>query len=574
LERSLELPGSGRESIGSGAAERALFLGLCAGLLAYWALQYHPFVLPTNDYPSFERTARSLAALELPASFQRMPVYPGLMAAVAPLVPERHPYLHAALGLNLAFAIWTVALVFRLASRAFGRGALLPALLLACTTQLHGMALQPLVEPSLGFFVVLAFALFEERSPWQYAAAWAAALSRYEAALLIPVLLVANLASEGRPFRHLALAALASTGVLGWAALGWLHGSGGATYLDLMQGMGFRPAPDFFERSFKEPFRGWYREPGEGLAVFLLAVGAPLAIGIGAGVREFRRLALALLAFFALSVGLIVVFGINKARYVYPSAWIPIFFFSLGALRLQGIGARLLARAPAPLAAATAVLAGGLALFSARRFALRIAALPAAQPAWLDLAFAVFCLALLVGLLASLAPRRGRLAFAASGLALLALLVPQIGGGLHAKRKEFFKIYYNNWSSWLAGEWLEKHLAAGELAVAVSPSHVVHGTALAENRVLGYSGMRAETTEDLAREMRDRHVRYAVYTWRKTPDTPSDEYYRKKMKAYLGEAFRGGAPVPGFEHVATLALPPELGRDPVQVYELAGDGGG
>jgi hypothetical protein len=551
-----------------------LFLVLCLGVLAYWLFQYQPFVVPTNDYPSFERTARSLAALELPANFQRMPVYPALMGAVAPLVQASHPYLHAALGWNLAFALGTLVLIFLLGSRAFGRGALLAPLLVAGTTQLHGMALQPLVEPSLGFFVALAFVLFQARSPWQYAAAWAAALSRYEAALLIPVLLVANVAGEGRVFRHLVLAALASTGFVGWAALGWLHGSGGATYLDLMQGMGFRPAPEFLERSFKEPFRGWYREPGDGLWVFLLGIAVPLGAGVNAGLREFRRLTLPLLAFFVLCVALIVIFGINKARYVYPTAWIPIFFFCLGGLRLLDAGARALARAPAAAALAAALLAGGLGLFWARRFAIRIAALPAAQPPWLDVAFAAFLLALVAGLLAALAPRRGKPAFAACALALLGLLVPQIGGGIHAKRKEFFKIHYNNWGSWVAGQWLETHLRPGEQAVAVSSNHVLHGTSLSEDRVISYSGLRAHTVEELAREMRDRRIRYALYTWRKTPETPSDEYYDEKMKAHLGAAFRSGGPVPGFEHVATLELPEELQRDPVQVYRLAGEGAG
>ena len=49
---------------GPGIGERLLFLGLCAGVVVYWALQYHPFVLPNNDYGSFEDTARSLAAMQ------------------------------------------------------------------------------------------------------------------------------------------------------------------------------------------------------------------------------------------------------------------------------------------------------------------------------------------------------------------------------------------------------------------------------------------------------------------------------------------------------------------------------
>jgi len=121
-----------------GALERWLFAALCAALAAYWAAQYHPFVLPNNDYPSFERTAESLAALELPKDFQRMPVFPALMGVVAPLVPGRHPYLHAALGLNLALALGSLVLLFRLAARSFGHGALLAPLCFASATWPRG----------------------------------------------------------------------------------------------------------------------------------------------------------------------------------------------------------------------------------------------------------------------------------------------------------------------------------------------------------------------------------------------------------------------------------------------------
>jgi hypothetical protein len=550
-----------------GALERALFAALLVGLAAYWIAQYHPFVLPNNDYPSFERTAESLAALELPKDYQRMPVFPALMGVVAPLVPARHPYLHAALGLNLALALATLALLFRLAARSYGRGALLAPLLFASATQLHSMALQPLVEPSLGFFVVLAFVLLQARSPWQYAAAWAAALSRYEAAMLIPVLFLCNAAAERRLWRHLALAALASSGVVAWTALGALHGSGGTSYLDLMQGMAFRPATDFFERSFKEPFRGWYRESAGGLALFALVIGAPLAAGVRAGWREFRRETAALVAFFAVAVATIVLFGINKARYVYPTEWIPLFFFAAGSVRLLDAGARRLARAPAALALGAAAVAGGAWLFVGRRWAIQLATTRGAQAAALDVAFAAFLVACAAAWLAASA-RRPRLPYAACALVLLAVLTPELAGGIHAKRKEMWKVYYWNWPSYVAGRWLEEHLGQDERAAAVSPTHVRHATGLRTEQVVGFAALRAENASDLAAELRARGIRYALYTWRKPNETPSDVYYDKKLKAYLGEAFRAGGPVPGFEHVATLPLPPELRRDPVQVYRV------
>ena len=56
-------------------AERWLLLGLVVGLCLWWMALPQPFHLPNNDYYSFERTARSLADLSLPASFKRMPIF-------------------------------------------------------------------------------------------------------------------------------------------------------------------------------------------------------------------------------------------------------------------------------------------------------------------------------------------------------------------------------------------------------------------------------------------------------------------------------------------------------------------
>ena len=66
----------------------ALLLGLLAlGVLVYWAFYYQPFVLPNNDWYSFERAAQSLSDGELPKSLKRMPLYPALIASLAPAIP-------------------------------------------------------------------------------------------------------------------------------------------------------------------------------------------------------------------------------------------------------------------------------------------------------------------------------------------------------------------------------------------------------------------------------------------------------------------------------------------------------
>ncbi|MDH3686833.1 MAG: hypothetical protein OEP95_11435, partial [Myxococcales bacterium] len=427
------------------ARVEAVLLGLLSiGLLAYWAQQYQPFFLPNNDFPSFERTARSLAAFELPSSFQRMPILPALMGLLAPLMPGPHPYLNAALVLNIAFSLGTLWLLFLFASRTLGRGAVLVPLLFAASTQFQTMGLQPLVEPSLGFFVVLAFVLFERRSRWQWAAAFAAALSRYEAAMLIPVFVIAGMVEERRFWRPVLLGAAGSAGLLLWAGLGVLHGSGGSTYLDMMKGMGFAAAPEFLERSLKEPFRGLYRSTlGPGLAGFVALVVVPLVLGVRRGLHDFRREALALFGFTVACLLVIVVFGINKARYVYPTEWIWLFFFAAGALyAAERIARQGASRSGGALGQAALVGSAGLLALAIYRWVPRLLAEEPSLPVAADLAFGALCVATAATWGALALPRRGAAAERAVGLALAAVLVPLIGGGLQGKRSEAYKVRY------------------------------------------------------------------------------------------------------------------------------------
>jgi hypothetical protein len=138
-------------------------------------------------------------------------------------MPEPHPVLHAALVLNMAFSIGVLVLLFRLASPLLGAGALLVPLLFATTEQFHAMGLQPLVEPSLGFFCVLTLVLFQARSPWQYAAAAAAALSRTASLIGILFLLNRSTAPEARPAGRPGIDPV--PGGWGWARCGIRRGS-------------------------------------------------------------------------------------------------------------------------------------------------------------------------------------------------------------------------------------------------------------------------------------------------------------------------------------------------------------
>ncbi len=547
-----------------------LFGLLCLGTVAYWSLQYHPFVLPNNDYYSFERVATSLGSGELPRSFKRTPVFPLFIAGLSPAMPGPHPELHAALVLNMAFSIGSLVLLFWLASRLLGAGALLVPVLFATTAQFHSMALQPLVEPSLGFFCLLALVLFHLRSPWQYAAAAAAALSRSEASTLILVLLLVNWRFEGRFWRHAVLAGLASIPFLAWAAAGAVRGSGASFYLELMKGMGWAAAPGFLVSCVREPFAGWFVGGGILLVPFLVLAVAPTLVGIGVGLREFRREAIAMLAFLGLSVAAIVLFGIEKPRYGYPTSWIVLFFFATGALHLLETGFRRLAprlasRPWPPLllaAVASWLLALGLWLW----YMGRLPHLPHVAPFAADLLYLALALGLVLSQLWGI--RRQRLWWAACFL-FMALLTPVVAGGIASKQLGLFHIYYANYSSYLLAPWLEENLGPRDRAVLLHPTHIRYLTDLGPERFEKFLKMRAENAAELAAEMREKGLTHVAYTYRHRVTNPAAGFYYRRKKTHLAEEFRGGGEVAGFEHLATLALPEFLDRSAVQIYRVS-----
>ncbi|MCP5055166.1 MAG: hypothetical protein GY937_00400 [bacterium] len=551
--------------------EAGLLALLCAVVLAYWAFQFQPFVVPNNDYASFERTAQSFAALEPPPNYKRMPILPALMALVGPHLPGERPYLAAALGWNQLFSLASLLGLFLIGRRTIGGGALLLPLLFATTTQFHANGLQPLVEPSLGCFAIWAFVFQARGSGWQYAFAAAAALSRYEAAVLIPILFLAEWA-EGRrlgpPFWK---AAGATLPLLLWAGTGALGGTGGTSYYDLMAGMGFQPAPGFFLRSLKEPFAGWYTSRWIWFIPFVGVVVLPLVAGIVVGLRERRVAALSMLGFGLVCVSVIVGFGINKARYVYSTEWIWLLLWVWGAFRLAEWGALALERfkpwGARAVAGVSLVLSASGLVFWVRKMAAE------QQTLSLGIEFAFLAVAVVLGGvaivrgLASVSTRPWRMAAAAG---LLVAVIPLVAGGMLGKQRAVHKIFYANWSAVQVAEWLQQNVQPGEKVALLPRTHVVHLAGIEPQRLVSYSGFEAEDLEGLRPEFERKGISLAVFTDRGPLRNPSHHHYYRLKKTYLAEIFETGAPVAGFEHLATLPLPEHLDEKDIQIYRFTG----
>jgi len=524
--------------------ETGLVVLLLLGLLGYWTRDPRPFFMPNNDYFSFDHLARDLAAWRLPDNFKRMPVFPALMALLHGLWPRaEQPYLNAALALNLGFSAAFLWLVYRIAARVIGPGAVLVAAGLACAVQFQSSARQPLVDPSLGCFVALALWLRLKDSRWCWAAVGLALLSRLDTAVLIPLFLwdglTAGIGPESRALRpttgaevgsgagrqaprqrvsvvlrrELPWAVLAVIPAAAWFLLGHRYGEAGSGYLDLMEGMGFTPAWRFPAVAFEQTFGGWLERSW----LWLLAPGVLLLLyGLLRSWRAERRGTLLLLGHDVLTVAAIVAFGISKGRYAYAIQWTPLVFLARGSVDLgRGLWRRLVSRAGGTVARSLALIV----------------------------------VTAIVLLPATVAAR----------------------GGLRLASAELHKVRYHNIESYLLGAWARDHLGPGDGLVTLATSQVEFvAVQLPADRVVSFANLVPEGDDPalLAAAMRARGLRHVAYTFREQPRDSDGAYYHRLYNVPLAERFAQGAAVPGFRHLARLPVPAELEHADVQIYEL------
>jgi hypothetical protein len=160
-----------------------------------------------------------------------------------------------------------------------------------------------------------------------------------------------------------------------------------------------------------------------------------------------------------------------------------------------------------------------------------------------------------------------RLRLTASCLFLI-VVTPVVVGGIAAKERGLFGIYYANYSAYLLAPWLEESLGPSDRIVLLPKSQMEYLTDLDSRRFERFVGMQADTTAELATEMREKGFTHVAFTFRHPGRNAASLLYNRKRKYYLAEEFRSGGEVAGFEHLATLPLPEILDQDPVQVYRV------
>ncbi len=562
-EEAAEITGDARPSAERPALWEWLTLSAVVSLcVGYWVFHYHKFVLPPPDSFSFVNTAREIWSSGLPSGFKRMPLFPLLMGFVAKFIPAREPELEAALVLNLLFSAGSLVLLFLLARKIVGWAAILPVAIVSVTMATHSMAVMPLVEPCMGFTTLLALWLFQMKSRWQYLAAGLAALTRYEAAALIGGFFVLNWIYEKKLWKHLLLAALASSGFLTWMLLSVLRyrGAGGNPYVDEMQAQGWITCPEFAWRVIEVSF-----EKHGAWALGLLTIP-----GLIASWKKCRRESAAVLIFGVLYVVAHILYGHNRGRYVYPIRWILPLYLALSLFAGVDFARERLAEHWKPIMGWALAIATCVASFLVCRFfrgQLSGVKGTAHASIYIALPILVIGVAVVHGALAIRRPVWGWLAVGAFATCATFMAGSQ---GLSRHARLSWKHYYKHYGSHLAGEWLRENLKPDEKALIANADLTAQCAGIEGSRAVAFSKLEARAIEELRPELNTRKIRYVIYQRYKLPDRGSSKYAKlvDRYRPQILDRFEKGEPVPGFEHVTTLEIPKKAKRKNVQIYRV------
>jgi len=187
--------------------------------------------VPNSDFPDFVKTGKTILSLKLPNSYKRLPVFGTLVVAFAGVVGGQHPELTAGWLLNCVFFSLNAVLLYLLGRKLLGRAAVFFALIAALNPWMIAQLVDPILEITLIFFMLLTFYLLSVNSRWSYLVAGIAAMTRYEgAAVILTVFLVDVITRKSRRDRLFSLlyAALASLPLIAWLVL-WKSGPAAAT---------------------------------------------------------------------------------------------------------------------------------------------------------------------------------------------------------------------------------------------------------------------------------------------------------------------------------------------------------
>ncbi|MGQ9851833.1 MAG: hypothetical protein ACUVTG_00345 [Candidatus Oleimicrobiaceae bacterium] len=487
---------------------RVVLLLLVVATLIHILAYFNRFAVPNSDFFAFRRDALAYLRLELPENFKRGPTYPLLMGLSSLAMPGEEPELLAGEIVNVVLSLVLVYLSYRIGTQLLGAAGLAVAFAVAISPVLMPSATQPLAEAALAVGIALTAYLAMRGSALAYAAAAAASMTRYEAALLLPLLVVKDLWEHKRLMPTLLRGAVASGPIALWCGLSILKKGVINPYLGEMVKLppaGLGNLVSCIAVSFK------FLLPFSRRAVAAFGAGVPGTVAVGGalvalGLALFGLLRLGkqgtpigwLLELFLVGYLLIHTFfwWAIEERYTYVVLWIVFLGIASAVLALPWRQRPVLS-GHAWVAVAVGFLLVGVAgaVLVGLRFG-RVIAL-------------VYLLFAGAGLIAVLWPPGKPLKVDA--LVLGILVVASTLGGVVVTANDMAGLRHYRAPYRVAGEWLRAHAAQGARIVSLLPLTVAYYAHIPEHQVRGYFSFPMADCANFVARLQAGQVDYVIW---------------------------------------------------------------
>jgi len=527
---------------------------------------FNYFSVPDSDFFNLRKTATALINLNLPESYQRLPLYSLLSGLLSTILPGKDPILFAAELINLVAFLTSSLLLYFISKRFLGKAAFIVLYLFALHPLSIYMTSQPRTELLTVMFVLLGIYLTHRVCKASYLAGFFASLTRYEGFLLIPSLALRDFLFSKRRLFFIVLRLLSCAGIIIWVGLNY-------------QATGhINPYYQYFAPDTKPAGFDYIRVTMLTLLNFIqfrVTSFIPLAfvtavmlilttIGFWSFFRKSLEEILPLFTFFIGCTLLNLVFFSPTPEHVFVSIWI--FFLSIiGGLQyvisLMGVKLRgLLSKFASPpdkmitIAFYIVIFLLSLLLLKKTGFLLL---LPGSK------VFSLTSAAIGIWFIFNSISTKTWAGLFASGVLVLCLVFIS-SENIKATQSKINRTKYTKAELRLTGEWYSENVRQGEGLIVSEPwvvGYYVDQTNPSSLICLG--SLEAESHLAFVEEIKGKRIRYVVWDSHHGRQN-KNHYYYKKYKMYLLSELAGGKDTEHFKLIETL----RAGRSYAYVFEL------
>lgn len=527
---------------------------------------FNYFSVPDSDFFDLRNKAIQLINLNLPESYQRLPLYSLLSGLLSTILPGKEPILFAAELINLVAFPTSSLLLYFISKRFLSQAAFIVLYLFALHPLTIYMTSQPRTELLTVMFVLLGIYLAHRARKAPYLAGFFASLTRYEGFLLIPSLALRDFLFSKRRLFFIVLSLLSCAGIIIWVGLNYQATGHINPYYQYF-------APDIESAGFdyiKVTIRTLlnfiqFRVASFIHLGFVTAVVLVLtAIGFWSFFRKSLEDVLPLFGFFLGCTLLNVVFFSPTPQHAFVSIWV-FFIGIIGGLQylnsLMGVKLRGLLSKFASPPDKMITIAFYIVIFLLSLLLLKKTGFLLLLPA-----FKVFSLtstAIGIWFIFNSISTKTWPGLFASGVLVLCLVFIS-SENIKATQSKINRTKYTKAELKLTGEWYSKNVRQGEGLIVSEPWVVGYYVDQTNPSSLIFLGS-LEATSHLAfvKEIKEKGIRYVVWDSHHGRQN-KNSYYYKKYKMYLLSELAGGKDTEHFKLIQTL----RTGRSYAYVFEL------